>query len=260
MRPSVKLFRKLIQLAKDNGYIFSPFSSVHTDSNTKNFLMRHDIDADLEAALHMAMVEAEMGVQSTYFLMLRSPVYNLLSRHNSDFVKKIIDLGHFIGVHYDGGYSPPSGLNLQNSVLEEAQVIGRSFNVSIEAVSFHQPSQEILNSNIHIDGLVNTYNHSQMKGYTYMSDSNADFRGKNPIETITNPSERKIQFLIHPMWWFYSFENYSSEMIWRYTLLNNWNKTQNQLLSTERVYGQKSIFEIDGVSSEMVDGKKVKGF
>jgi len=52
-------------------------------------LLRHDVDVDVGAALEMAKVEKSLGVSSTYFLMLRPPVYNLMSRHNHQAVKKI---------------------------------------------------------------------------------------------------------------------------------------------------------------------------
>lgn len=256
MSTNIEYYIQLIESAKRMGYDFQSFTDIEGDNMSKSFLLRHDIDVDLEAAVYMAEVEFSLGIKSTYFLMLRSPVYNLLSRHNADFVNRIIDMGHYIGVHYDGGYEQNTAKDLSENVLSEARIISDIFNIEINAVSFHQPSKEILESNIFIDGLINTYNKEQMKGYEYISDSNASFTGKDPIKLINNNKVNKIQLLVHPMWWFYTMKNFSTEEIWRMSLINNLDKTQNQLLATERAYGEKSIFQIDEITMKEVTTRK----
>ncbi len=39
--------------------------------------MRHDIDMDLEAALRLSSLENDLGVYSTYFFMVRCPLYKV---------------------------------------------------------------------------------------------------------------------------------------------------------------------------------------
>ncbi len=53
-------------------------------------ILRHDVDLSLHHALKMARAEAEHGLRATYFVMLRSQFYNVLSEENlPKFVRKI---------------------------------------------------------------------------------------------------------------------------------------------------------------------------
>src|SRR5712692_10516496 len=65
------------------------------------FILRHDIDYSPEAALRMAQLEADMGIRATYFLLLNTSYYNLLSEEYCEFPRRLIELGHDVGFHYD---------------------------------------------------------------------------------------------------------------------------------------------------------------
>ena len=112
---NLKNYKNLLHYAKNAGYNFVFFDQIsnfsHKDhsgfgtnivdcNQSASLLLRHDIDADLSAAYKMAKEEAEIGIQSTYFLMWRSPCYNLMSRSNHQFVELILEMGHQIGLHY----------------------------------------------------------------------------------------------------------------------------------------------------------------
>lgn len=64
-------------------------------------IIRHDVDMDLQEAVKMAEIENEIGIRSTFFVLLTSEYYNLLSGKNTNSVKKILELGHEIGLHFD---------------------------------------------------------------------------------------------------------------------------------------------------------------
>ncbi len=97
-------YQTLLETALDAGYRFIPFDNTLHSKQGKCCLLRHDVDVDLGAALEIAKVESVLGIRSTFFLMLRSPLYNLMGRTNSRIVQEIIQLGHWIGLHYDGGF------------------------------------------------------------------------------------------------------------------------------------------------------------
>ena len=88
-----KGYTSLLETAINSGYKFVSFNEVKTINSEKFCVLRHDIDVSLKAAFEMAEIEHKLGIKATYFLMLRSPIYNLLSRSNHTYVKKIIDLG-----------------------------------------------------------------------------------------------------------------------------------------------------------------------
>jgi len=83
-------YKEMLKAALASGYNFLSFSDTARFTAEKVCLLRHDIDADLEAARDMALMESRVGVRATYFLMLRSPIYNLFGRANSQFVHQII--------------------------------------------------------------------------------------------------------------------------------------------------------------------------
>ena len=94
---SLNSYILMLEEALKTGYEFLTFkelncelySNANRTSNSGKVLLRHDIDGDIEAALKMASIENELEIRSTYFLMLRSPCYNLLSRTNVSAICKI---------------------------------------------------------------------------------------------------------------------------------------------------------------------------
>src|SRR5438552_7383953 len=81
-------YRNLINELLNSGYAFRSFPEARRALNQKErfVLMRHDIDFDLEAAEQMSALEEETGVQATYFFMLRTEHYNLLTPRASESV------------------------------------------------------------------------------------------------------------------------------------------------------------------------------
>ena len=62
--------------------------------NNKLVVLRHDIDRKCGNALRMAELEHELGIQSTYYF--RFPY-----TFKPDIIRKIKDLGHVVGYHYE---------------------------------------------------------------------------------------------------------------------------------------------------------------
>ena len=59
------------------------------------------VDFDLQLALDLALFEKEIGIKSTYFILTTCESYNVLAEKNKEILKKIISLGHEIGLHFD---------------------------------------------------------------------------------------------------------------------------------------------------------------
>tara|TARA_B110000046_G_scaffold161764_1_gene175626 strand:+ start:69 stop:806 length:738 start_codon:yes stop_codon:yes gene_type:complete len=235
-------YRKLLVSALKNKYEFVFFNT----NSTQEFQckLRHDVDVNIQLALEMAILEASLGVHSTYFMMLRSPVYNLFSRENDKAIREIIRLGHQIGLHYDEGFYPKAK-SLQTLVDSEVKIISEIFESEIEVVSFHQPSSEIISGIKTISNFKNTYSLADMNNFHYLSDSNKVWK-ENPLDCFEHKTYSKIQLLIHPIWWMAEIEK-STERLWSEALIKNFEVTQEQLLSTERAYGEKKIMILKSV-------------
>jgi hypothetical protein len=238
-------YRALLGAAADSGYRFAAFDDADRFDSGRVCLLRHDIDADLERALELALIEQSMGVRSTFLLMIRSPIYNLFARANDAMVREIIALGHWIGLHHDADFAERSGLDLAASVALEARFLSEMFDVEVNVVSFHQPSDELLERDIVFDGLVNTYGESELRGFEYLADSNREWRA-DPLQVLADPGRSKLQLLIHPMWWGAATPEMSSEQTWNEVLRAKFELMQDQLCETERGYGARRMLQISG--------------
>ena len=96
---SYKYLLKVINSSKKKVITFEEFFR-----GNNGIIMRHDIDFCPERALHIAKIEYEFNIKSTYFVMFNSKLYSLKKQKYLQSIKKIISLGHFIGLHFDPNY------------------------------------------------------------------------------------------------------------------------------------------------------------
>jgi len=233
---SIKGYKSLLETVLASEYRFVFFNEHSEHAGERLCLMRHDIDADLEAAKAFAVAEHALGAKATYFVMLRSPVYNLFARHNHRCIEKILSLGHSLALHYDEAFYPDNKKALPELVESEATVLEKAFDCKITTVSFHQPGPKVLANEIKIPQYINTYDKQDMEGIFYMSDSNMNWKEKDPWALFGNKAHQKIQILTHPMWWMGDGED-NTETLWNKALLDNFNRNLDQVIQTEAAFG-----------------------
>jgi hypothetical protein len=267
---NLKSYEILLAHAKSRGYRFINFAdvSIEQQKDSKDsmgrgrLLLRHDVDVDLAAAKEMAQLEFSLGIKSTYFLMWRSPCYNLMSRANQSFAESILAMGHHVGLHYDQGFDALRNFETEETakaVKQQANWLETLLGCSVHAVSFHQPSAALLQAGVNCAGRINTYDREKLKDFRYISDSNRIFplwelieskyklnqvsSAKNSLDTaLADCFPEDIQLLVHPMWWVYGAK--STEAVWDRAILNNIDIMQNQLIETERAYGLRRKVDI----------------
>jgi hypothetical protein len=234
---SISGYKKLLQLIISNSYDCILFArAANVRENSSFTLLRHDIDVSIEFAYQIAKLEADVGLKSTFFVMLRSPMYNLWSRYNTALLWKIRDLGHDIGLHFDAEFSQQSEEPVEQQIAFEVQTLSTLAKAPVQAFSLHQPTQEIIAQQISIDGLVNTYHPDHIGAFEYISDSNRDWRGKD-IESVLSEAKQNVQILTHPMWW--ASDGQTTQDCWDDAITRNFAHEQKQILETERAYGTK---------------------
>src|SRR5262249_23738771 len=89
-------YSEILESAKAGGYRFTTFGE---PPERGDLFLRHDIDLSLDAALRMAELEAEHGVETTYLLMTESVFYNLASSEGVTAIERLRELGHAVGLH-----------------------------------------------------------------------------------------------------------------------------------------------------------------
>lgn len=200
MKFSYDSYLSFIELIRQHRYSFASY--INWRDFDKCVILRHDIDYDMKKAFDMAYIEADAGVRSTYFVLLTSDFYNIFSKQNADMLQKILSFGHDIGLHFDEVRYPEciSTEAIKEKIIYEAEVLEKVIGSKINAVSMHRPSKLILESDLKIDGLINSYGSTFFKEFKYLSDSRC--RWREPAEEIIESEEfNRLQILTHAFWY-----------------------------------------------------------
>ncbi|MDF2592200.1 MAG: hypothetical protein K0S75_1666 [Clostridia bacterium] len=232
-------YEKILELVKKAEYKVTFFNEAY--QHEKEFILRHDIDMDLEKAYRMALLENKHNIKTTYFILIRSPFYNIFDKFNSDLIKGILDLDHQIGLHFDEAFY---GLNDVESIIKkvdsEVQILEDYFDTKIFAVSFHRPSQFLLQSNIKLkNNLINTYELDFTKEFKYISDSRRTWREGCMCRFLEKSdanyhSPDRIQSLVHPIWW--TDKSQSAQDIIEGFLLKKFSYLDGELVKNIQIY------------------------
>jgi hypothetical protein len=232
-------YRRILESGLESGYLFIGFEELAAARDAQQYLclLRHDCEGDLVTALRLGELENELGIRSTYFVQLRSPLYNVLSRPQARFVRGLLELGHRLGLHFDErSYDNASPAKVADLVDSERALLGAEFGVSVEVVSFHQPSARVLENKIKLRCL-NTYDRSDMLNLGYLSDSNWRWR-EDPIEAFHSHTHPHLQLLLHPECW--TDTSMPAERKWHKVLRDNVEIAQQTLLEREETYKRRA--------------------
>ncbi|WP_199118117.1 hypothetical protein [Pedobacter sp. ASV28] len=183
------------------GYTFKKFREPQ-DKNGQ-IVLRHDIDFDISFAYKAALVEKQLGIQSTFFFLLRSEFYNPFSKPNFDLIKAIQHMGHDISIHFD----PSIYDDFKEGFIEEITYFKHVFNTEIDIISIHRPNDFFQNHDEPIANIPHTYQKKYFKDIKYFADSTGAWRFGNPIESEEFSNLHSIHLLTHPIWWFVEGNN-----------------------------------------------------
>lgn len=209
----------LLSKLRECGYSLVPFRSVGKVGGPKA-IIRHDIDLSPGKAAYMAELERKANVSSTYFVMVSSSWYNLLDRNNEESIRRIMDLGHEVGLHFDASkYGVLDEHGLRDAVLREMDLLNRITSGEVTSVSWHIPNGDLLGKRLDFlerRGYANAYDPKFFRGYKYLSDSSMEWR-ENPDEFIDVKEYPNLQILTHPIWYTY-YDGMDGDSIMRFTL------------------------------------------
>ena len=186
-------YLNLIKSFKNIGYHFRGFD----DEIQKNgdLLLRHDVDFDVSLALKLAEHESRIEVSSTYFFLIRSDSYNILSPQNFESIQQIKDLGHHISLHFDPLIYEDYLKGLEN----ELDIFSKLFGFRPKVISIHRPNDDFLNG-VPL-GVAHTYERRFFKEIKYISDSGGKFKFGHPLDSEAFLRRESIHLLLHPIWW-----------------------------------------------------------
>ena len=198
-------YYSLISLLRHSGYAFTDYHNYQ--SHPRCVILRHDIDNSLPQALRLAEIEAEEGVKSTWFVLLRTDFYNPASAASQKALRRIRELGHEIGLHFDEmAYTGESGIgtyassSVEELITHEAGILADICSCPITTVSMHRPAKATLEADLKIPGMVNSYGQTFFHDFKYLSDSRR--RWREPVEEIIRGGEYdRLHILTHAFWY-----------------------------------------------------------
>lgn len=155
---------------------------------------RHDVDANLQAAVRMAELEARLGVRATFYIMSQSPYYNPWSWEGHEALRQINRCGHRIGLHLDLDLARAAPIRpWQIAAMADEERCRLAGRVS-RALSFHCPPDSLLW--VEVPGFESAY--APRWRDHYLSDSRGRFTLGDPEDHL----ERPLQINLHPEHWF----------------------------------------------------------
>lgn len=198
-------YRALLDLLRQGGYAFTNYHDYQT--HPRCVILRHDIDNSLSQALRLAEIEAEEGVKSTWFVLLRTDFYNPASAASQKTLRRIRELGHEIGLHFDemaydgkGGIGFYASFSTEELIVCEAGILADICGCPITTVSMHRPSKATLEEDLKIPDMVNSYGQTFFHDFKYLSDSRR--RWREPVEDIIRGGEYgRLHILTHAFWY-----------------------------------------------------------
>ena len=205
---SYKEYEKIISyLTSEIDLPVTDYSSID-ETSSRFLILRHDVEYSPERALKLAEFEFNnLNVKSSYFFQTRNNTYNLLSGLNLAIVKKILKMGHRIGLHVHTGTW--TGTNLCKFVEDEIHLMELASGLSIDRFSYHRPKKEMLSCPLKIKGKINAYDPMYFDFYesgppeqvsvSYISDSNHRWKFGHPLDLKL--SVNKVHLLTHPFSW-----------------------------------------------------------
>jgi hypothetical protein len=202
--PTKNDFVDLITKLVDRQYQFCKFSREINPVKLKQLVfLRHDIDFSLELALEMAEIEAKLGIHSTYFVQLKSPLYNAISKIGLEILKQISSYGHDVSPHLELSSFDQFPTQFLTQLEFYKQLVA---NCNTNIISFHRFGKRVkeyvdfkLPSNIE-----HTYQRKYFTDIDYLSDSGGDWERLVRGVAKGIVKYHSFQLVIHPMWWLVS--------------------------------------------------------
>ncbi len=191
-------YLSLLNCFREAGYQDHVFGEEFGKS--KSVFLRHDIDISLELALEFAEMEYQNGYRSTYFVLVDTEFYNVLSADNRQRVVDICQMGHQIGLHFDASNSvDQAALDIRINV--ECDILGGITGNPIKAVAPHRPTTDFLGRPGSICGRIHPYQPRYFLDMKYVSDSMGGWTRDHPIENEAFAAGQNLQILTHPYIW-----------------------------------------------------------
>ena len=192
-------YAALLERFEARGYAVVDFEAAVPDA--RHLILRHDIDLSVEAALPMAELEADRSIRASYFVQLRSPLYNAFASPALDALKRMADMDHTIGLHFDAAVYAGEHPDLDRAAARECEALEALLERPVRMISFHRPAPALRGGDGPIAGRSHAYEARFFETIGYCSDSRGAWRHGHPLDHPAVVAGHALQLLTHPLWW-----------------------------------------------------------
>jgi hypothetical protein len=195
------LWRLLARIGDSHRFV--RFADLVDDQPRDPFcLLRHDVDYTLYAALALAREEAARGIRATYFLLVNSAYYNLLSPSHAHVPAAIAGLGHEVGLHYDVRLLRHFAREQWDTLLEtQVALLEALSGQSVKSIAMHQPALNAEDPFHDTPRYLNAYADRFTKQMAYVSDSCRAWPNTAWRTLTAGPLPDRLQLALHPINW-----------------------------------------------------------
>jgi hypothetical protein len=202
---------EIIELAKKKGYRIMPLADLLSSGDDRIMLLRHDVEWSVERAARMAEIEHSLSVRATYFIRVHSETYNPFSFKTYPSLKRIYQLGHEIGLHFENlDFSVVTGEDPSSILKRELGILQTILGIKIRGVAAHRDFSGIDNSDFSSGIVLSEYGldyeaYQLSKEFLFVSDSLRTWRrtnGRCICEVLRSNPSHEICLLTHPDLWY----------------------------------------------------------
>jgi hypothetical protein len=182
----------------DRGYVLRDFHEV--DPSQRHLVLRHDVDQSIQIARRMAAIETENGWRSTWFVLMRTEMYNPWSLDAAANLRAMIADGHEIGLHLDAALYPDAAA-MEAGAQAECAALEAITGAAVRIISFHRPAKHLVGNDSPVAGRPHAYMPRYMRDIAYCSDSRGQWHHGHPWDQPALIEGKAFQLLTHAVWW-----------------------------------------------------------
>ncbi len=192
-------YRALLEAFLGRGYEVTDYH--RADPGERHLILRHDLDVTIDAALPLAAIEQELGACATYFVLVRTEMYNPFSAQGLGGLKRLMDMGHEVGLHLDASLYGNKADSLDAAAEMECTALEALIGRPVGAISLHRPAPALQGFERSIAGRRHAYEPRFFREMGYCSDSRGSWHHGHPLDHAAVAEGRALQLLTHPVWW-----------------------------------------------------------
>lgn len=209
-RLSRQLYMDFLNKAKLRGYTFVQFQNFLPGLKllpARYIVLRHDVDFAPHYSLEMAALEHDVGISSTFFVLVDGQFYDPLESDNIRCLRQIRSLGHEIGLHFTVSCSVHPDLG--EEVAFRLKVLSNIIDAPVCSFSQHDPVNAgfaTVNLPTGHHPCVDATDVIKGNNLLYVSDSAMMWR-RYTFETAME-EDRNLCLLAHPHSWLHTQNDY----------------------------------------------------